>query len=427
MRANGPIRTALIILAIALVFYLLARPLLITQHITSLEGSLAVLAICFGILLFAQPPQLSFPIVVPLFLFLLWVATSSLWAYSTIESLKDVTGLIAISIAALVLVASVRVEVIIAGVALGALVILAVSALVVLVKPDVGLVPDVYEHGSFRGVFGQRNALAHVLLAGLPAVLALRLPMPRLPELMLKLLFACALGWGIVAAKSSTSIAVGAAVVGVWVLLQLLRWFRDRGWRIAIVAACTATLAAVAAALVFADDLLALLGRDSNLTGRAAIWDIVQQLISRRPIIGYGWNWVWPPLAGYSKEVAEQFGGPLGHSHSEYLNWWLTTGNVGLILLVILLAFAVVTGVVVAWRHKEPQYLWLPLVLVMTIGREYAEISETRAFGWFLLVLVVGIAAVQLSNASPRWVPRWLVFTGGAGRGPGKHSGVSAG
>ncbi len=429
MRSHGPVRTALIILAIALAFYLLARPLLITRHLTSLEGSLAVLAIALSIVLVAQPPRLAFPIVIPLVLFLAWVAASSIWAYSTIESLKDVAGLIAISLAALALAASVRIETIIAAVALGALVILVVSVLVALISPEMGLVPafQVQEQGSLRGIFGQRNALAHVLLAGIPATLAMRLPVPRPFELALKILCTGALAWGIFAAKSSTSIAVGAAVIGFWMLFHLLRWLRDRGWWAAIVAVCIAALGTGAAALVFSDALLALLGRDSGLSGRTGIWDMVQDLIARQPVVGYGWNWVWPPMADYSREVAEQFGGPLGHAHNEYLNWWLTTGIVGLVLMIILLVFAVVAAVAVAWRRKEPQYLWLPLVLVMTIGRQYTEISETRAFGWFLLVLVVGIAAAQLTTATPRRVPRWLVFNSSPGLKPGKHSGLSGG
>jgi exopolysaccharide production protein ExoQ len=100
---------------------------------------------------------------------------------------------------------------------------------------------------------------------------------------------------------------------------------------------CIATLFMVA--LTAAPDLRAVvaqaLGRDVTFTGRIDIWEAVLQL-NTNPLIGTGFASVWLTPGGRS--LAEELGIP--HAHNGYLETYLNSGLIGLVLLLAIIIAA---------------------------------------------------------------------------------------
>jgi exopolysaccharide production protein ExoQ len=84
-----------------------------------------------------------------------------------------------------------------------------------------------------------------------------------------------------------------------------------------------------------ATTMLALLGKDSTLTGRALIWQLVFDRIGHRPLLGYGFESFWQGFKGESLFVLAAAGWGVPHSHNGYLETLLGLGITGLTLVAI--------------------------------------------------------------------------------------------
>src|SRR5690606_35604928 len=91
-------------------------------------------------------------------------------------------------------------------------------------------------------------------------------------------------------------------------------------------------------------------------------------------------------------------------AHNELLNWLVTTGALGAVLIVIVYGFATWAGLRSFWAGADrPELIWLPLAAVSLIARGLSDISETNAQAWFTLMLVVFACARHLpSPAEPQ-------------------------
>jgi exopolysaccharide production protein ExoQ len=97
-----------------------------------------------------------------------------------------------------------------------------------------------------------------------------------------------------------------------------------------------------------AGDLMTLVGRSSDLTGRTELWGSVLKAIQERPILGYGFSGFWRGAAAESEAVATQLQWAPIYSHNGYLEISLSLGVVGLALAVALL----VVGFRRAWAQS---------------------------------------------------------------------------
>lgn len=78
--------------------------------------------------------------------------------------------------------------------------------------------------------------------------------------------------------------------------------------------------------------MASVLGKTTSLTGRTEIWDFVFDMINRKTLLlGYG-------VSGHNSLVVN--GRTYAHAHNEFLDVWLNSGLIGVILLLVLLALA---------------------------------------------------------------------------------------
>jgi O-antigen ligase len=134
---------------------------------------------------------------------------------------------------------------------------------------------------------------------------------------------------------------------------------------------------------------------DSTLTSRTVIWDFIQNQISRKPWLGWGFHsfWLVGPNAPSVVEAPYWIRHMTG-SHNGYLDVRLETGYIGLAVFLLFLV-----GVLYAMervRQQDPVRAWLLLSLALyVIVTNFLETVwlVTDEPLWFLFLLVVGETA----------------------------------
>jgi exopolysaccharide production protein ExoQ len=138
------------------------------------------------------------------------------------------------------------------------------------------------------------------------------------------------------------------------------------------------------------DRMAYMLYHDSTLTGRTIIWDFVQYEISRRPLLGWGYQSFWL-VPGSLSSQAQGWVGLMPNAHNGYYDTTLEMGYVGLALLyVFIIATLHGIGRVADCDPARARYL-LSLVLFFIMWN-YFESLWMRGFE-FLWVAFVIVAA----------------------------------
>ncbi|UYN82557.1 MAG: O-antigen ligase family protein [Microcella sp.] len=207
-----------------------------------------------------------------------------------------------------------------------------------------------FEGGRIQGIPGNANLLAFAALLGV-IVFGIQLADRRIGR---------AAGWGwitvsvltLVLTASATVVlcAVGAALA--WALIMLARRMRPTRRWILYVGTTITTTALLTAAWLLRYDLLELLGRSDDLTGRLGIWDAVEGLIRERPVFGWGWVGYWPPWEEPFTDLAIIDDVTYLQAHNAWLDVMLQVGLVGVVVFAILV---VTTGLrALSWSVDAP-------------------------------------------------------------------------
>ncbi|MEM6534234.1 MAG: O-antigen ligase family protein [Pseudomonadota bacterium] len=165
------------------------------------------------------------------------------------------------------------------------------------------------------------------------------------------------------------------------------------------------------------DDFLAMVGKDSTLTGRTTMWSIAEVFAEDRPMFGVGLGSFWQDAVGAAQTINENDHKPAGTHltfHSSYWEVRVHLGLIGLGLYLIMLgwvgfqvvrqwlgpasvetsAILVITVITLAWSFTE-SWLWLPLngaTMLFFIGALAAVSSQKRQY--------LGRAKVQTAEAA---------------------------
>lgn len=170
-----------------------------------------------------------------------------------------------------------------------------------------------------------------------------------------------------------------------------------RRYLVAIGALVLAGLVAVVAT-VGRGQILQLLGKSSDLTGRVTIWQDVTRLAVERPVLGWGWTGWWQPYLSPFADLAHRKGVVYLQAHNAYLDVWFQLGFIGLGIFVAVL---VTTSARSWWWATDRRMLgvgkpapWnsldlLPLLLLATmLVHGLAESRLNVEWGWALLVTI---------------------------------------
>jgi exopolysaccharide production protein ExoQ len=401
--------------AVVVGFLSLMEPQQLWGRYSILEAALVVLAL--SLLGSRHTPQRApVPVVVPLVALLVLMGASSIWSFASWESLRDTVSYGVLAVCAWLIVRSARLQTVVIAIALAGTLVLAASTALLLLNPPAALY---YDTSGFQGIYGNRNTLAFVMTLTLPAALAMNvrgLP-SKLGKFVLVAAFLIAIGFTL----SRSSWIVAALVVLTWVGLAILR--RNR-WLGATFFGLIGAGGLVGVANF--SSVLALFDKSDTINGRTGIWAGVLDAVKQNPLMGYGWSRSWPPGSPHSERVSQELaaGHVVFHAHNEILNWLVTTGVLGAVLIITLYAFAIFGGALTWWRRDEAAAVWLPLAAVALVARGFSDISETNAQGWFAFMLLLAAVANTLPPSSRIARSRFLLLRPRLAD-PERHSGSS--
>ena len=254
---------------------------------------------------------------------------------------------------------------------------------------------ELFTGGRIQGLPGNANLLAMVALLAAIAV-ALQFAEGRLRRNQ-------AIGWLTVAgvvllSTRSTTVLAAAAVVVVALLVAL--WIRRtpterRTPRYLVVLVAAVVVAAVGS--VARGAVSELLGKGTDATGRGEIWQRVLGLVDQHPVLGWGWIGYWWPSIPTLADLAHRKGVTYLQAHDAYLDVWMQTGIIGLVLFAIYVlttlsrswssATRIVPGAAFAPRSFDPVSLLPLLVVVALLVQSVAESRLLYQGNWVLFAL----------------------------------------
>ncbi len=201
-----------------------------------------------------------------------------------------------------------------------------------------GFVRDPTHVTAWRGFFVHKNNMGAYMVLG-ALVFAMR---ARKGPLLLNYAFCAASVLLIFLSHSATALVLGVVILCSTPLWRLARL--PMALLAPLVALSVLGLIEITIWLSQPPPLLLhLLGRDPTLSGRKQLWSAVMIAISRRPLLGYGYDVFWQGLKGESLQAALNAGWLAPHSHNGYLDLALGLGTLGLALFG-LIYFSLITS-----------------------------------------------------------------------------------
>lgn len=208
----------------------------------------------------------------------------------------------------------------------------------------------------------------------------------------------------LVKTKSATGIIT--AVVLAAVCLAAAAWVRWRKYLKPRHYYLALGLALIVIALILSnlDILFGLLGRNTSLTGRVPLWNyLFQQVISKRPILGYGYGAIWY-LEGFRVQLSQVLGWTyqVMIGDNGLVDIWLHLGILGVALILGLIGIGFVRAVKYLLREQTitSAFPLVLLVFVVIANISLSLILESETFVWMVVIASqVGINAKQFSAA----------------------------
>jgi O-antigen ligase len=209
------------------------------------------------------------------------------------------------------------------------------SFFMALFLPQYGV--DHFAAGAWLGAFPRKNLLARAMVFSVLVFYFARPPAAWWVRWVGIAGAVCLLALS----KSATGIVVLVVIVATLPLYRVVRSKFTFAIPVSIVIGLAAAGLGVLLYMIL-PSLLAVLQRDSTLTGRTELWNAILFSIARRPWLGYGFNAFWM-AEGESSMVLQQVDWLVRDAHNGFLG---VTLDVGLLGLSILLA-----GYLVFWRR----------------------------------------------------------------------------
>jgi O-antigen ligase len=127
------------------------------------------------------------------------------------------------------------------------------------------------------------------------------------------------------------------------------------------------------------------MGRNATLTDRTLIWDAALAA-KTNPLIGTGFDSFW--LTHYADRITEEFHVP--HAHNGYLETYLNTGSIGVLLLLVVFFRAGKNATREVVLGSTIGHLFLAFVLVALIYN-YTEVTFGRSNVMGLVIWLVAV------------------------------------
>lgn len=331
------------------------------------------------------------------------------WSVAPAHTSSQLLSFFALTIAALLFgLASREDEILLALEVFSAGVILASLIALLRYPHPTGATMVVLKVSSWRGIFIHKNYLG-LTMALANAVFLLRAFHPRRQHWIWRALrlsgFALAL-FMLFRTNARTSLLV---LIAMYVVLALgfayLKWghrLSRKHW----ILLTSSAVAGLALLWIGRRSVLALLGRNATLTGRTWLWRVLAGWIAHRPVLGFGFGQAfW--IARKGRPFRNRPWLP-SQAHNMYIDFALSLGWVGLVLLLILILETLVLDLRYFLRARSVLSLWplLLLAVVVIAGMAESFLASNTYFLWTLLILAFGFTLrAGLAPAEPMQAP----------------------
>lgn len=263
--------------------------------------------------------------------------------------------------------------------------------------------------GQWSGIYVNRNSLGLVLSIGLLATLFFVRSTKRTG---LVRTMAFVLAFALLATKSKTGLIGLAVAIAVTLVVAWLR--RRRSENIGTAAGAYVVFAVFATAGLFVHwywvELIHKLGRETDLSGRTFVWEVVRWFMRLHPVRGWGYEAIWAHVPAISQAQAAH-GGSIAASqgrgiaggwpfaaHNGYYEVVLGVGYIGLALLVGFLAFAAWRAFQYAWRRRDVESLWPLAFVVFAVVVNFSESLWVAGEATFVLTIAAAVSVVKITT-----------------------------
>lgn len=241
-----------------------------------------------------------------------------------------------------------------------------------------------------QGLYGNRNIMAYVMVIGIAALLADRYESVwgRIFKWVAVLVAVVVMYF----VHSGTGTIAAVVVVGLALTGTLARRVPPRRRRWTGTAVLSAVAFGVLLAVVNAQRIVSLLGKDQTFSGRTPLWQGIIEVWSEAELWGYGWGSVWAYAwfeiddSPVRDRINMFVGHPLNHGHNGVLDVLVQVGVIGTVIYVAIMATSVVRGLNGAFTYSSPQRSWALLAMAAVAICSVTEPLFAAPIGWFVVV-----------------------------------------
>ena len=246
----------------------------------------------------------------------------------------------------------------------------------------------ILDGGKIQGIVGNSSLLGFLALLSL-IVFGLQLASRSVSLIAgsLWLVLAVAMVWMTRSATITLALVALTATLVAVLLMRSARTPRQRGAVYGLMAAVVVGIPAVAS--LFSSQILGLLGKSDDLTGRLGIWNDVIAAAQQHPVLGWGWVSYWIPWIDPFDHLVFHAGVQQLHAHNAWLDIWFQLGVVG----VVVFAALALSTLLRSWTLAIDR----PQLLPAAVSTTPAAYTATA-----LLPLLVMVALLVQSMAESR-------------------------
>ncbi|WP_353475860.1 O-antigen ligase family protein (plasmid) [Salipiger sp. H15] len=259
------------------------------------------------------------------------------------------------------------------------------------------------DDGALRGVFNNKNVLGWAAsISSLAAGVMIYDRAAGQRRLGLWIFFpslACLLFSG-----SATGLFAAISGAGLGVFYEMLKKTRNLGRAVLVLVFLQLTALILVFLAFFLTPLLGALGKDRTLTGRVPLWQLVDQQIAARPLLGFGYQAFWSEGNPEAWGIWGQIRWFAPHAHNGYREILLNFGVLGGVLVAILLVMILWRGALLHCRSRDSAWLWPNILMgqLLIINLTESTLLVQNHFQWSLMAVVMLWVLLASSGARHR-------------------------
>ncbi|TAJ31593.1 O-antigen ligase [Bosea sp. (in: a-proteobacteria)] len=307
----------------------------------------------------------------PIFAFIIWAFVTCLWAPTPTAAFNTTGRVFVIVLGAAYISARMKPAEIISLLTQAFAISITISLICIVAFPRIGYNSTLMGYESaWRGAMMQKNFLGALMNYGFIVAYYSNLWKTNYTHIRLYLLFMSPIM--LVMSQSATAMIATISTAAFVILLAMVNNSSSKFEKLASLWVFFATMTAICVGLIFSEDIFALIGRSTTLTGRSEIWPMIIELIKERPIIGYG-HAFWNADSAIRANLWARGGWLIAHAHNAYLDIWFQTGLVGFCIALFFIVKGLFGPLAMAVRGMPPLGFFWTALFFATFARSFTE------------------------------------------------------